>query len=1137
MERKAQWESQSYRLMTLDADKIIEAGYSDAVKVKSKWVPRFQYNLERGFLRDEMIRKKEELYAENALIYQIRRLLDCLDDPVRSVRLLRQSVVFIDFSGPDCQKLMRSQWNNHSEYGCETKEQLEQEKQERLHCLLRPCMKRDEPSYFGLSITFEDGTKKTFVPFDKSASMSRASLISYVDYELKEKLDDCLCLGMDFTKIKAIPSKYFAYRGLYLTDAKRIETNARLQLNEETVLVLPDKSLSSEETLFYIGGGKETRGRTKVAAYDGEGLISPAYADELRNQLFGSVSAGESAYSFQIRLPFGKGMLHQVDFKCFLTEQYGVDWSSPCMIRDAFGVPRDMGKVQIIINESMLKCKKWLARWVDNLNRCSGSAASIDPMRYYFEKMAEYGHSLYVARTDVNLHNTGSVKLGYQALSTLALSPEGFESLVRRQISAIQTVEDQLCTQGIAYNVDVDDEDSSEEDLELNAYSRETERGRCLSALARNRAFLQDDTVKETIRSIRSAYERDLGLGKIMVSGEQRFFSGDLLGLLADLAVGLSAEDPARFSASKAKALYGCCLHPNRFYMPEGVLQIQDRAPYVFLRSPHLSRNEQCLLVPLHAPGGLHQTYFSQLTGVVMVSNVSCVPMALAGADYDGDLVKVIAERVVVDAVEKACYRKEKGYYVRKLSVPNIDEGAPEGNDNPERENPEAALIETAANTFSNQVGLLSNLALRYAALEYGGAAGYENKCVECTIATGLEIDAAKTGKHPNIRELQALIPKRGEATGDFGELKASVKHIADGVLDRPWLSEERKGKRQVLHLYQSKIAREEERADGVLLSSEVYTWEEPVPVLNRLASRLLLYLDEKEKMGEITGAAPKTSDAFFTFQEDPDWKSALDPVLRDETGKMIKAYAEVRSVINGITRQRETVRASSWMGRINILLQNAYDSLHQPLTETEEAVEYALYRTFSTLYDALPDRKAAEDALRSLSLKQWHLTEPDQRVTNLSEILKTEDDRLPAPVCELLGDFRSRGFYLLYYALREAEQTIRRTETTEERLIAVEQRQRERNPSLEKNRYYNAFLAVFSKDDSINLSKQGCIENLNRKCRGELKELFKGQMDVALRYTCAAGQKAQRSRFIWNMFELRELFDWIPEGEENQYA
>ena len=80
-----------------------------------------------------------------------------------------------------------------------------------------------------------------------------------------------------------------------------------------------------------------------VTEFDGEGLISKEYAARLNKALGGRHT------SFQIRLPFVKGMLHQVDFHDFFRS------AGTTHLTDLWGVKHPVAKVDVILTKSMFQ--------------------------------------------------------------------------------------------------------------------------------------------------------------------------------------------------------------------------------------------------------------------------------------------------------------------------------------------------------------------------------------------------------------------------------------------------------------------------------------------------------------------------------------------------------------------------------------------------------------------------------------------------------------------------------------------------------------------------------------------------------------------------------------------------------------
>ena len=180
----------------------------------------------------------------------------------------------------------------------------------------------DEGVYFRFK---GDREFRRFVPFDKSASMSRQNVISFISEDVFMKVDAALRLGLLWERLEIEASKYYAYRGLYMTDGTEIPPSA-MELNEETVIVLDietmgvhDKTLSlkyadEENNRAFNADGKtivdlnmlrERDGFTSLP-YDGEGIICPQYAKRLNKVAIEDKQT--EASSFQIRMPFTKGI-------------------------------------------------------------------------------------------------------------------------------------------------------------------------------------------------------------------------------------------------------------------------------------------------------------------------------------------------------------------------------------------------------------------------------------------------------------------------------------------------------------------------------------------------------------------------------------------------------------------------------------------------------------------------------------------------------------------------------------------------------------------------------------------------------------------------------------------------------------
>ena len=629
----------------------------------------------------------------------------------------------------------------------------------------------------GLILHFQDKDVH-LLPFDKSGNMSRNARLTFVDKEYIEPLNIRLNLEMDFKRIPVYLSKYYAYRGLYLSSSRRVQ-HKYFKISPETFVIIKDQRMKKQpntrgpykgefspvlgvayerdvmiETAeegkikgqWIFGEPKEKKLEYQDMPYDGEGIILPSYAEYINENL-----QLEGASSYQIRMPFVKGMVHKVDVLKFLdefsTEEKGEE---PYWYEDAFGIKRDLKKAGLLVTESMFKGKEWL------LKHCENEGIEGDPMEYYCGMLKTFHHALYVSGTNLPYGHSQYTHLSYQAINTLAFSKEQFENVVKEHTAFIQEPLNFLKGWEEPENTG-----SGEQENDLSYFVPNWKR-----AVLTNEDWKNDIYIKGQLKNIQNGLLTKLVNGKILVEGQTRYFCRDLLPLLASL---LSDE-------KKIRSFYKKCLW-QRFYMPFGEDEFKPenqkldyRKYYAFFRNPHLSRNEQSIMQPFVSTKNysaigrvgferfeyhldIYHRYFSHLTGVVMVPRGSIVPLCLGGADFDGDLVSIIFNQDVVDAVKKGAYEQKKTYWKRRISVVKIP--ASKG----EKEIPPSSVpYSHIYNTFYNRIGQISNAAISIGQTEYGSQAtdkeGFDADkatCARCTLLTGLEIDAAKNGIHPNL--------------------------------------------------------------------------------------------------------------------------------------------------------------------------------------------------------------------------------------------------------------------------------------------------------------------------------------------------------------------------------------------------
>lgn len=255
----------------------------------------------------------------------------------------------------------------------------------------------------GITLNFGKEDKR-YVAFERSASMSRECKLSFVRADIYDALRERMMLGMNIGKCQL--SKLYAYNALLFTSGTRYYDESVLSDKRIIVIKNPKTTIKNVNTVTVEDDGSNSPmrkySRTEkiaditITEFDGEGFISPRLADSL----------AKSHNSFQIRMPYIKGVVHKVDFASLLSEL-----DVPYIV-DMWGNKHNPNDIDIILTDSMFKGLKWMKdnnlTWAECLKRCR-----------------EYDHALYISGMD-KLTPQNTTELNYQFLNTLSITNEEF---------------------------------------------------------------------------------------------------------------------------------------------------------------------------------------------------------------------------------------------------------------------------------------------------------------------------------------------------------------------------------------------------------------------------------------------------------------------------------------------------------------------------------------------------------------------------------------------------------------------------------------------------------------------------------------------------------------------------------------
>ena len=496
----------------------------------------------------------------------------------------------------------------------------------------------------GITLDFGSGPH-CYLAFERSNSMSRKSQLSFVREDIYEPLRQGIMLDMKIGPCQL--SKLYAYNGLMLSGGTRIDGIEIDRPHRVIVIDNPESVVEFVPVITVEDDGStgnihkyhrvEHKEKITVTCFDGEGLISKEYAKEVDKAYCGK----HIHTSFQIRLPYVKGMLHQVDFKDFLT-------SGGCQtITDLWGVEHNVRDVDIVLTKSMFKGYGWLTEnsmtWND-----------------YWKAFKKYRHALYITNASKEKPEKLTT-LDYQFLNTVSMTADEFRpnDLPLGWTNSPANDERHWLTKEteLAYFNYCADEDFRKQHflsaLERRWFSKKSKAYYMARVLKKNSLFINEPVYAKELGSKAEQVLKQYALGQLIVAGDNRYLSGDLLELLTLLLPTGTPKTSAQKTFLNAALVNRFA--ENSFYAPQ--IQYEHGTDCTLLRNPHIARNEEIQLSCYANVEQMRKHYLGHLTDVVMVDSHTLTAERLGGADFDGDMIKTISD-LILNACVKRNYRE-----------------------------------------------------------------------------------------------------------------------------------------------------------------------------------------------------------------------------------------------------------------------------------------------------------------------------------------------------------------------------------------------------------------------------------------------------------------------------------------------
>ena len=827
-------------------------------------------------------------------------------------------------------------------------------RQEKARALFRPE---------GVSLDFGSGAHR-YLAFERSGSMSRQARLAFIREDFYDAVRRRIMMDMTIGDCQL--SKLYAYNGLMLSSGIRIDgigidqphrvvvidNPTRTERNVSVITVEDDGTQSSTRKYHRV----EKKEDIEITCFDGEGLISKEYARVVDEKLCGK----KVHTSFQIRMPYVKGMLHEVDFKDFLT-LCGTD-----TITDLWGVQHPIQKVDIILTKSMFKGYGWL----------NGSGMSWED---YWAVFRKYRHALYTTNVSKEKPEK-TTELNYQFLTTVSIQgdefrpadlPDGWDHSPETDERNWLTKQTELRYYNLCANPQFRQNYFLEKANRVGWWERHQGRDQILAAvLKKNPRFINEPIYTKRLEDEADKIVERYAVGRLIVAGDNRYLSGDLLDFLAFL---LPTVPPRK---RRQRMFYSTVMTDHfpesSFYAPQAAYAHDDAC--TLLRNPHIARNEELQLSFYDTKEERKQMrhyYFGHLTDVVMVDSNMLAAERLGGADYDGDMIKTIS-----DPILNACVRRNYNLYryEKHKSLTNTENipllMIPTAQPQIRNADDWEARFETVRSTFSSRVGQICNAALDRSIIAYNENSDAEERerCREETetlaILTGLEIDSAKSGIRPDLDE---YLTHKTVKRSAFLKYKTLVE---EAETRRAWYEP----------THAAKVKAFFKKVDWDAVDSNV----ERLPYL---AQQL------KKNTPRIKAKPAKDEELFSFAAQQPDWREQLDSDKLAAVDALLQDYDVCLSRIRACRAPVKEKKRKSDVERI--LYARGQEDTYDP----DE-----LYALFGNL--PLEKVSALRQAMRE---QAWHLMDEDARERFLQEWLPEFED-----IYDLLTDFRLGGYRIL---------------------------------------------------------------------------------------------------------------------------
>lgn len=446
------------------------------------------------------------------------------------------------------------------------------------------CLIIDKPSHYDRA---NQGFKVNGIEYRRLLTTTngvKTSTVVYTSVEMRDELKKRIENGRN-TSIPLVPAKLGAYEALCSSASIPVSwPNGVIVVHDcftkfKADLINIDDSDTTKEPIVKFAPMQDVEND----ASDGCSMMLPSLSKRWNGELGGSPE--ETLSGCNLRCAWTKGMTFTFDYKEWAEKNIG-----SYIVKDVWGVDRDIRDSELIMTESQLKLWNCYDSWEDYYNNC-----------------LENHYTIRIAKTAP--HEVDDIRqTNYQFLQIHEATDDDVYELISDTVNEIKDIMQLDYRKSIVYLCGSGLDENNVRSMDLAA-----------QALMINRNMIDDPYIYSKIKNMIQKRIRQAKIGVLDVHGNFQIISGDLVVLCESMF----GREPK--GVLKAGEIY------SKYWEDQNIKQV------VCYRAP--MSNAHSVLTQSISYSEEAAYWFRYIDTCIVVNAWDTMPMALNGFDFDGDLL------------------------------------------------------------------------------------------------------------------------------------------------------------------------------------------------------------------------------------------------------------------------------------------------------------------------------------------------------------------------------------------------------------------------------------------------------------------------------------------------------------------